>query len=533
MKAIRLAWRGRRALTSTRAAIDLASIMVGVLVLAIIGGVISATVFFVVPWAQDRAAVATLSEVSTAQGVSKVRDGSYANWADLVTAKLISGPSTVDTRANKAADCWVSAAISGSGTAFYGTSRSPRILDDRSGPPNTDWCVSSTRLVSTTVTNLAPNPSFETTGTNPVAVRTNLVANPSFELGWSSGWQGYGNSPGLSQSTTQGVYGTSSMRIAPGTNGWNGAQYAFSGVTAGATYTVSGMLKREAGTGGASLIFDWRDSSGTFISASTSTTTVTGGVGVWQRYSVTASAPANAASGLAVFRYTGAVAGVDSMFLDGVLLEAGSGNAPYFDGTTAASADLSYAWSGAAHASVSVEHGRESKYVGMNVGEWAKGYQTNEWVDSGSSSLKMVGRGNHNDQFLEIAGMLPVQPGKTYTLSAKVKTTKTITSPWQLRLRHNISGVGDMGFASDITGPPGVYDFRVTFSTVGMTNVNFIRLENLVTDPGLVTYWDSLMLVEIPDAAHPYTGPYFDGSSVNGEWNGVAHDSASTGYIRR
>ena len=37
-------------------AIDLASIMVGVIVVGLIGGVIAATVFAVIPWAQDNAA---------------------------------------------------------------------------------------------------------------------------------------------------------------------------------------------------------------------------------------------------------------------------------------------------------------------------------------------------------------------------------------------------------------------------------------------------------------------------------------------
>ncbi|KQO98348.1 hypothetical protein ASF30_09820 [Leifsonia sp. Leaf264] len=43
-------------MTSWRAAIDLASIMVGVLVIAVVGGILTATVFAVIPWAQDGAA---------------------------------------------------------------------------------------------------------------------------------------------------------------------------------------------------------------------------------------------------------------------------------------------------------------------------------------------------------------------------------------------------------------------------------------------------------------------------------------------
>lgn len=52
---------------SSKAAIDLASIMVGVVVIGLIGGVIAATVFAVIPWAQDTAARKQVDEVSNAQ----------------------------------------------------------------------------------------------------------------------------------------------------------------------------------------------------------------------------------------------------------------------------------------------------------------------------------------------------------------------------------------------------------------------------------------------------------------------------------
>ena len=47
--------------------IDLASIMVGVIVIGMIGGVIAATVFAVIPWAQDAAAKQQLDNIVTAE----------------------------------------------------------------------------------------------------------------------------------------------------------------------------------------------------------------------------------------------------------------------------------------------------------------------------------------------------------------------------------------------------------------------------------------------------------------------------------
>lgn len=48
-------------------AIDLSSIMVGIIVIGLIGGVIAATVFAVIPWAQDNAAKQQLDSIHTAQ----------------------------------------------------------------------------------------------------------------------------------------------------------------------------------------------------------------------------------------------------------------------------------------------------------------------------------------------------------------------------------------------------------------------------------------------------------------------------------
>jgi surface protein len=67
-------------LKSSRAAIDLASIMVGIIVIGLIGGVISATVFAVIPWAQDNAAKQQLDPIASAEsayrGLSTSKDAS-------------------------------------------------------------------------------------------------------------------------------------------------------------------------------------------------------------------------------------------------------------------------------------------------------------------------------------------------------------------------------------------------------------------------------------------------------------------------
>jgi len=68
---------------SSRAAIDLASIMVGIIVIGLIGGVIAATVFAVIPWAQNNAAKQQLDSVVSAEssyrGLSSDKDTNLQN----------------------------------------------------------------------------------------------------------------------------------------------------------------------------------------------------------------------------------------------------------------------------------------------------------------------------------------------------------------------------------------------------------------------------------------------------------------------
>jgi len=79
----------KAAFTNEDGAIDLASIMVGIIVIGLIGGVIAATVFAVIPWAQDNAAKQQLDSVASAEsayiGLS-TDGGNQQSFGALVTA---------------------------------------------------------------------------------------------------------------------------------------------------------------------------------------------------------------------------------------------------------------------------------------------------------------------------------------------------------------------------------------------------------------------------------------------------------------
>ena len=134
------------ALRGQNGAIDLASIMVGVLVIGIVGGVIAATVFAVVPWSQDQAAQADLGQVRQAEGIyAAAHAGGFADLATLQGPSSFAGgggapgrpgasisaagtpllPATDPARQlkiNANANGFVAAEISQTGRTFYATS---------------------------------------------------------------------------------------------------------------------------------------------------------------------------------------------------------------------------------------------------------------------------------------------------------------------------------------------------------------------------------------------------------------------------
>jgi hypothetical protein len=84
----------KAAFTNEDGAIDLASIMVGIIVIGLIGGVIAATVFAVIPWAQDNAAKQQLDSVASAESayIGLSTDGGNQQNFVALTANKITAP---------------------------------------------------------------------------------------------------------------------------------------------------------------------------------------------------------------------------------------------------------------------------------------------------------------------------------------------------------------------------------------------------------------------------------------------------------
>ena len=97
----------KEAFKNEAGAIDLASIMVGIIVIGLIGGVIAATVFAVIPWAQDNAAKQQLDSIAAAQSsyVGLSADKGDAHFGGKTLTAVVGPPAsftlTIDASAKK------------------------------------------------------------------------------------------------------------------------------------------------------------------------------------------------------------------------------------------------------------------------------------------------------------------------------------------------------------------------------------------------------------------------------------------------
>jgi hypothetical protein len=124
------------ALKSEGGAIDLASIMVGVIVIGVIAGVIAATVFAVIPWAQDKAASQALDSVNQAESVAFAQAtdagaGVYLDKAGIVkhdgannTPGLLQDSKSLAIISVTGAT-YTAASLSSTGNIYYTTSANP------------------------------------------------------------------------------------------------------------------------------------------------------------------------------------------------------------------------------------------------------------------------------------------------------------------------------------------------------------------------------------------------------------------------
>ena len=479
-----------RGMRKERGAIDLASILVGVLVMGVLGAVIAASVFVVIPWSQDAAAKASLDGVKTAQSVSQVKDGKFQNWAGLTASKLMTGPATnVDAVVNAAGDCYISAAKSGSGTTFYKNSRDNTVLDDKAGPPDTNWCVNSTRALADPSVNLAVNPAFAPNGAQ-VTARTNLSPTGSFEAS-TAGWTPDTASPTLTASATVARSGSQSLKAVSTAVSTDNAFALTTGSLPAGTYTLSYYVYSIAAR---TAYFDWTSSPGPSY---VGTPTVVVPANTWTR--VSGRLTTSAAQTFTIYMHNtgGPNASGQIVYADDVLLERALSVNPYFDGASGAG----YSWTGAPHVSTSVYSAPTS---------------TGFVAEPGVALYSIGGAARAVNATTSLASVqLPntVVPDTVYTVLIRARS-------------YNGGVIKIIGLDTQPTIP-----LTTSYEWYRYTDTsNTVTALYLETLGGEGAGWDATNVMVVAGA---YTGPYFDGASANGSWNGAANASTSTGWIRR
>ena len=153
----------KEAFKNEEGAIDLASIMVGIIVIGLIGGVIAATVFAVIPWAQDNAAKQQLDSAAAAQsayvGLSlEATTSPNGVAADLGKAQYGSATNLKNANLFDATAAKVSIAVSGAGdTATFAAAKKSQsgktfYVTDKKTQPTDHSATAATGLALTAVT---------------------------------------------------------------------------------------------------------------------------------------------------------------------------------------------------------------------------------------------------------------------------------------------------------------------------------------------------------------------------------------------
>lgn len=110
-------------LRSAAGAFDLPSILVGVVVVGVLSAGVLASIFSVIPFAQDGGARQDLAALTTAEGVAKARDARFAPFAGLTASGYLSStPATLAAGTDAAGSCFVGVAKSGSGKVYLSSS---------------------------------------------------------------------------------------------------------------------------------------------------------------------------------------------------------------------------------------------------------------------------------------------------------------------------------------------------------------------------------------------------------------------------
>ena len=362
-------------------------------------------------------------------------------------------------------------------------------------------------------TNLAHDPSFEQVGVVS-AIETNLVLNPSF-----NGTVGVGVAPQWNADGPSGTTGTLTRSIvaSPGVTAGGTAQriHCLAMDNAGATYAgvstasinISGATRvyvRIHGTAVSMPLGRTMAMHVQFLNASnvvlSSPSVIRNTTGVLE---LQLQPPAGTTQAIIYARVQGTAEGsptpaaVEAIF-DACLLATVHGPVAYFDGSTTAADDFTYAWAGTAHASAST---RRVTLVGGRSGGAAIAMSSTNWKSTGARSMRVYSQYHVNGSaYVDIEDFAPGW-GKTYTVKVKVRVREQL--PHQPGIIALTTGLTPAFNASTYVPKtngvvaPGVYDLSMTFSwpQFAAGAAKYLRLYN-ANAYGTSVWFDDLLVVE-------------------------------------
>lgn len=320
--------------------------------------------------------------------------------------------------------------------------------------------------------------------------------------------------------------------ITKGANG-DGLFHNDIAITANTAYTASAWVKITAALPNFTILLRWKDSPSNTLRDDNLTVQTSLVVGSWVRVSVTATSPAGATLLQLIPRIL-ATHTPTLFYIDGVCANEGL-ETTYFDGSTPASGDFTYAWTGTAGQSTSIQ---TAPTVSGMTGNYSNrvAYQSADWAASGSKSLCVPGFRPSVDSFSQfnnsaVFGSAPLA-NRTFTFMAKLKTLESFPvgadgRAWSFHITYNRSG-GGTGLINckPVTTGAQVHTIQqtVTFPS-DATTVAFMRFYN-GTPNNVPVYWDDVMIVE-----GEYTGDFINPTqNVLAKWDGTANASTSVGY---
>lgn len=397
------------------------------------------------------------------------------------------------------------------------------------------------------ITNLAPNPSFDTVNTGTTIVRSNLRANPSAKVD-AVGFSAYGGNGGASAGARVATGGPVGEAFYEAT--WSVATTSVSGgsymaavpVVNGTILTASAWV-RSSKAQRLTLQVEFQDA-GLVKQYTITGTPVDLVANVWTQVSVTATANAAVVWAQVVAYASNGGSGInwaagDKLGLGRVLIEAGDQLRPYFDGDTPDALGYDYGWSGTANASTSTAKAavltertnlinNPSFEVGTTLWSGSRAdltRATTGGLNNGPCAVVTVNAVGYFPRIIA-SGPIAVVAGATYTASAYVASASgnahRIGLQWFDNTATALTTVE--GATSTVNG---ARIFVTAVAPVGAVTVQFWLGSADGLAIGQTVGFDAAML-----EASLVLGTYFDGSTpASGDsiyaWGGTANASVS------